>query len=328
MKFSVIIATRNRPALFRRALDSVLAQTGAEFEIIVVDDGSEEIHGEAYAELEAKTHGIAKFVHLRRTRRGHGPAYALNCGAEESDGHYLCFLDDDDEWIDPNYLARAARVLSENGGSVDVHYSDQQAVREGVVLPGPIWIEDLAQRLRGAAPSDASGVYTVTVSDLLRSGGFCHLNTSIMRRAFFFELEGLDENLRYDPDRDFYLRAIDRARSMRYSPFVIARHHVPVASQKSNASTAFSALEKNVFDIRVLDHAILFAQSPEIQQYGKLHKNYVLKRMAEELARVGRYRAASYYASEALLVGFNFKWLAYAVLLWARGLSRNSSGAA
>jgi hypothetical protein len=93
-------------------------------------------------------------------------------------------------------------------------------------------------------------------------------------------------------------------------------------------STVLSALERNIFDIRVLDRAILFARAPEIQHYGRLHKSYVLKRMAEELARSGRYRAASYYALEALLVGFNFKWLAYAVLLWARGLSRNSSGAA
>ncbi len=320
MKFSVIIPTRDRPLLFRRALDSVLAQSGAEVEVIVVDDGSAEVHAQAYGDIEAKTAGIATFFHLRRAPRGHGQSYALNYGAEQAGGDYLCFLDDDDEWIDPGYLARTARVLAENAGAVDLYFSNQQAVRDGVTLPGPIWIEELTQRLERKATPDASGTYTVNVHDLLQVHGFCHLNTSIVRRAFYVDIGGLDENSRYECDRDFYLRAIDRARSIRYSPVVVSRHHVPDPAQKSSMSTIAPALDKHIFQIRLLDRAILFAQTPEIQQYGRRYKSFVLKHMAEELARSGRYRAASYYASEALMVGFTFKWLAYASLLRARGL--------
>jgi hypothetical protein len=50
--------------------------------------------------------------------------------------------------------------------------------------------------------------------------------------------------------------------------------------------------------------------------------------MAEELARSGRYREAAFYASEALIVGFTFKWLAYASLLGARSLVTNATAGA
>ena len=49
--FSVVMATRNRPALFRLALESVLGQSCGDFEIIVVNDGSSNEHQSAYKSI-------------------------------------------------------------------------------------------------------------------------------------------------------------------------------------------------------------------------------------------------------------------------------------
>lgn len=85
-RFSIIIPTHGRPELLRQALNSVLAQTFSDFEVIVVDDGSpispERTHD---SRVRLVTHGTNL-----------GASVARNTGIEAATGDYLCFLDDDD----------------------------------------------------------------------------------------------------------------------------------------------------------------------------------------------------------------------------------------
>ena len=53
--FSVVIPTRNRVDLFKKALNSVLSQTFTNFEVIVVNDGSDKESLEAYKQFEKET---------------------------------------------------------------------------------------------------------------------------------------------------------------------------------------------------------------------------------------------------------------------------------
>jgi glycosyltransferase involved in cell wall biosynthesis len=316
MQFSVIIPTRNRPALFARALRSVLAQEGAAFEVIIVDDGSEDAHAAEYASLHVEAGERTHWFRLLRVARGHGQSYALNFGASQAVGAYLCFLDDDDEWTDAGYLARSAALSA--GQEPDLLLADQAAFRAGVRETRPVWIEDLPQKLHGRATPEADGAYTLDAAALLLAHGFCHLNTTIVRREFFADIGGLDENSRYECDRDFYLRAIDRARSIRYRPGVVAHHHIPDPKAGASMSSAVSALEKHVFQIRVLDRAMLFARSAAVRAHGRTHKAYVLRRMAETLVAEGRIGLAADYASEALGLRFGWKWAAYTAVLRGR----------
>ena len=80
MEFSIIIPTRNRPALLKLAVDSVIQQTFKSFEVIVVNDGSEPQFDDAYKELENEFKGQVKVVNLERSINGHGPCYAINMG--------------------------------------------------------------------------------------------------------------------------------------------------------------------------------------------------------------------------------------------------------
>jgi hypothetical protein len=314
--FSVIIPTRNRSALFAAALASVLEQRFRRFEVIVVNDGSGEQHEGRYHELVAAAPDSVQLLTLLRTERGHGQSYGLNYGAAHARGDYLCFLDDDDQWIDPEHLGRAAAVIAASPEPIDLVLANQRAFRDGTPVAGVVWIEDLKDRLHGAP--DAAGAYAVSPKELLQCQAHCHLNTTIVSRGFYTDLGGLDEGLRYECDRDFYLRAIDRARLIKFLPYTISRHNIPDPAAKANMSTAESELSKRLYQLRVCDKAALLSVRPELQRYAMRHRSYTLKHIAVMAARTGRFDCAAYYAREALMTKFTLGWLAATALFAMR----------
>jgi glycosyltransferase involved in cell wall biosynthesis len=99
---SVVIPTRNRADLLRKALDSALSQTYPLMEIIVIDDASEDSH--AYARIEE----LDLRVRYVRNDRPLGPSGARNAGIYLARGELVAFLDDDDEWL-PEKLEKQVR---------------------------------------------------------------------------------------------------------------------------------------------------------------------------------------------------------------------------
>ena len=102
--FSVVVPTYNRAALIGATLATVLAQTDADLELIVVDDGSTDA-------TEAVVHAIAD-ARLRYTRVANGErGRARNVAARLSAGRYITFLDSDDLWL-PQHLAEARALIA------------------------------------------------------------------------------------------------------------------------------------------------------------------------------------------------------------------------
>lgn len=312
--FSVILATRDRPGLFAAALRSVLEQDHADFEVIVVNDGSRAEHRPAYeavlAEAEERRRGRLQAHWLVHRPRGHGQSYALNFGVSQATGEYVCFLDDDDLWTDPDHLARAAGALSTT--RADLYMANQTAWRGAVQAPGPIWIEGLAAMLakRGVVPG-GGGALPVGVPDLMGLSGFCHVNTLVVRRALYEAVGGMDEAIRWECDRDLFLRLIDRAEGMLHHPTVVARHNIPDPAKAASMTTSLTALERWLYQLRALDKACLFARHPSIRAHGRQHKAYTLKRIAEERRAAKDWPAAAYYARQALGAGPTLKWAVF-----------------
>ena len=311
MDFTVLLPTRNRPALLQRALTSVLAQRVGGLEVLVIDDGTTDPFAGPLAALKAARDQRVRFLHLPPRPQGHGQSHALNVGAAQAGGRYLCFLDDDDEWTDPNYLACAAGIIDGPGQPVDLLLFDQIAFANGRRLEQTFWIEDLAQVLPPTMRPGPDGAWRVDAADLLRAHGFCHLNTTIIRRDLFNEIGGFDDALRYECDRDFYLRAIDRARVITYLPRAVARHNVPDPTRRDNMSTLVSDTEKRFFQTTLLGKAILFSRQEVVRAFARRHHTYTLKHLATSLYKGRHYGLARQYALEALAVGFNLKWLAF-----------------
>ena len=106
-RVSVVISTHNRHEMLKRAIDSVLKQTFQDFEIIVVDDGDEP------AEEVVKSFSDSRTRYLRCEIPHSGAPIARNIGIRSSQGEFVAFLDDDDEWM-PLKLELQVKALDEN----------------------------------------------------------------------------------------------------------------------------------------------------------------------------------------------------------------------
>ncbi|MBO7305039.1 MAG: glycosyltransferase family 2 protein [Clostridia bacterium] len=112
VKVSVIIPIYNAADYIRPAIDSVLAQTLSEFEIICVDDGSTDSTLEVLREYQ-KIDSRVRIV----TETNAGPAYARNNGMRRARGEYVAFLDADD-FFEPEMLRRLYELASD--GDLDI----------------------------------------------------------------------------------------------------------------------------------------------------------------------------------------------------------------
>lgn len=112
---SVIIPVYNRSELLKEAVQSVLDQTYRDFELIVVDDGSD-------SEEMALTTDICERAGARLIRLTHFgcPGRARNRGVEQASGRWIAFLDSDDIWC-PEKLQKQVDYLNENKGCALVH---------------------------------------------------------------------------------------------------------------------------------------------------------------------------------------------------------------
>lgn len=120
---SVIIPTYNRAAVLPRAINSVLAQKGADFELIIVDDGSTDdtkalygARGPEYGEKAIALRNAPSAVRVRfLSQSNKGPAAARNLGIKEAKGDWIAFLDSDDEWK-PGKLKAQMKFFADHPG--------------------------------------------------------------------------------------------------------------------------------------------------------------------------------------------------------------------
>ena len=128
---SVIIPTFNRKVLVARCVESVLAQTLAPVEVIVVDDGSDDGTGDALASQFGKD-----VKYLRLEHRGL-PSVARNAGIDKSRGTYIAFCDSDDCWLRHKLELQLARLKER---ACNFSCSNAYVDREG----GPLYLNHYA----------------------------------------------------------------------------------------------------------------------------------------------------------------------------------------
>ena len=182
---SVIVVTRDRPALLADALADVLAQSHAPLELRLADDGDVAVV-ESLPELP--------LLELTAIRGRFGRAGAArNAAAAEARGDVLAFLDDDDRWR-ADHLEGFARAFADDP-SLAFAWRDCEVVREVV----------------GADGTRTTGGRTTIARDwddeLMRTNDYLPPSGWAVRRELFERLGGFDELFRFSEDWDFVLRA-------------------------------------------------------------------------------------------------------------------------
>jgi glycosyltransferase involved in cell wall biosynthesis len=279
--FSIVVPTRNRPNLLAVALQSIADQSFSNYEVIIVDDGSDEEHQcENKTVVERFGTGF-KLLNRSILEPTHGPSVARNAGIAAALGQYVGFLDDDDYWCDKHHLKVADSALSQIPGA-DYFLSDQMAKRDDSIVVAA-WLPYLNSITNKRRQLPRSDCYQVTVSDILRPEGigFPHLNTSIVRRDLLERIGGFWEGTSYEEDLNFSLRLSDQIDSAIYRPTVTA---VNVLRQSFNSAGASSikADSKQLWRILVCEHASRCCRSNHVRAYIRLLHSGVLKRIAKE----------------------------------------------
>ena len=132
-KVTVLVAVYNAEAWLPRCLDSLLAQTLPDIQIVCIDDASTD-HSlqllQQYAERDARIEVIV-------LGENHGQAFARNQGLKKAQGEYVCFLDADD-WLSPDALSSAVAVFESHSETDSVLFQVDIVNPDGIErLPLP-----------------------------------------------------------------------------------------------------------------------------------------------------------------------------------------------
>jgi glycosyltransferase involved in cell wall biosynthesis len=224
--FSVVITTHNRPQFLKEAMASVVAQSVADFELLVVDDGS--IPSAQPSEPDPRIRVI------RRESAG-GPAASRNEGMRASRGKYLVFLDDDDLFL-ADRLALGKSGVAEATVSICLATTLDQRARP--------WVVDLRRLLRASS--------RIRAADKRTPAGSPQLLPQVGQVTILAEVAPeFDERLLVEEDVDWWI-AVSRIESPKVveQPGYIRRiHDRPRERSEEDLTRALEAtqlvLEKN-----------------------------------------------------------------------------------
>ena len=261
---SVIVPVYNRAGTIERSLESVLAQSYRDFELIIVDDGSTDDSGRLAQALAGKDNRIRYMRH----DTNYGQSRARNTGIAASGGRYIAFQDSDDEWL-PGKLQRQVDAMEALSPAVGMVYCPMWRVTpEGKEV----------FRARKFGPTDAD-LYRQGLMYAFRGIG---IQSCLFRREVFDACGGFDEQMKALEDMELLIRV---ARQYRFSCFdepLLLYYRTPDGVSQDhlrNLGAAQYILEKYRNDIRA-DRQVLAMQYRRI---GKLMKKVGRRQEARSL---------------------------------------------
>lgn len=271
-KVSVIIPAFNRAQYISKALESVLAQTYGNYEIVVVDDGSTDA---TVAALEPYRERISYIYQPNR-----GVSAARNTGIAASCGEFLAFLDSDDLFLSDKLAAQVAFL--DGNSQVDLVASGWTHIdQEGAPLDrAEPWLH--SERL--------------DLATLLTSCPFI-LQSSLVRREWLEQVRGFDEELRRAEDWDLFLRLAHEGCQMAWlrQPVCLYRIH---PNSLSNAITLhkqshFLVLDKYFANLPMDDPL----HGQRLRLYATTHLQFIGRELGAgnvDEARAGLEKAVEY----------------------------------
>ncbi len=229
---SVVIPTYNYGRFVVEAVESVLAQTYRDFEIIVVDDGSTD---DTPARLEPFMGRIC-YVH----QHNQGLSAARNTGILAAKGHWIAFLDSDDQWH--------PRKLEIQMGYLAGHPDVDMLATDGLADFSGAWPEI---ELDAAPPAEGIELEDIAIRTRFGPGGV------VVRKECFDKVGLFDTDLRSIEDRDMWIRI-----ACHYS---VVKLKLPLWWHRTHSASMCYVVERTIaFERKVLQRA--FAEHPLLRR--------------------------------------------------------------
>ena len=233
---SVIVPVFNGEKTIKETIDSVLKQTFTDFELLVINDGSQDLTVEVVEKIQDSRIQVYSYPNA-------GLAASRNRGIDRSTGEYIAFIDADDLWTPDKLEAQFNALKSHPEAAVAYSWTD--------------YIDEYSQFLgKGGHITVNGNIYPhLLLTDLLENG-----SNPLIRKQAFIEVGNFDESLSAAEDWDMLLRL-----AIRY-------HFIAVSSPQvlyriSSNSMSFNVLQQERESLKVIERA--FNQAPESLQYLK-----------------------------------------------------------
>lgn len=183
---SVVIPAYNSAEYIAETLESVLAQTFRDYEIIVINDGS--------PDDEKLEKALAPYLHLLRyvKQENQGPSAARNVAINHAGGKYVAFLDSDDRWL-PTHLEEQLRLL-ESDPTLGLVYAD------GIVTVRDAPVRTCFEINRQRRP--------VTFEMLVQEDCTVVTSATVARREALLQAGLFDERFRHCEDFELWARVL------------------------------------------------------------------------------------------------------------------------
>jgi glycosyltransferase involved in cell wall biosynthesis len=270
-RVSVLIPAYNAAQYLSGALESVIAQTFSDWEIVLVDDGSTDSTPDIAANFKSKLGD--RLVYIRQLNRG--ASAARNTGLRQCRGELLAILDADDEWL-PQHLEGGVRLLDANP-------------EVGLIYGTVFEVDPQGRRSLPASPPGRSGWIA---RDIYLRRVPLHFCTFMLRRACIAVAGVFDETMATTEDRDWWYR-IATHYPVTYRDEITACYRTAHVSLSRDAERNFQNQMRFLTKYRGKNGCGFLVWQQAVAQ--------VNKELADSLLRDGqRTRALRYYARAAL----------------------------
>lgn len=218
VQISVIIPTYNRKETIAKSIESVLQQTKQNFELIIVDDGSDDATDEFVGTYKDSRITFFKTDHI-------GANHARNYGMRKARGEYIAFLDSDVVW-EKTFLEKRIEVLKDARGGADIAFGRVRYVcgEEESYIPD----KELSQLMLDDYKKD------LWIKEILK-GNYIDTSSALCKREIVMAVNGFDEAFKRNQDWDFFLRLFLREESkVTYSADCLVTNYIQKDSISNN----------------------------------------------------------------------------------------------
>ncbi len=206
---SVIVPTYNREKLIPQAIDSVLAQTYKNWELIIVDDRSTDGTKELVKKYIEKDNRIKYILNTHNQ----GPSGARNQGLEIAKGEYIAFLDSDDVWR-KNHLKDAIWFFKNS--KVDFIFADceEKGILQNKIISDCSDLVEFRLSIPHRVIKKDFIIYKKSIFREILKNNFITTQTTVIKKKKINIR--FDENLKNGEDGDFWMRFIKKNNNIGY----------------------------------------------------------------------------------------------------------------